>query len=44
VSEVVGAGAQRVAIVRAIMKAEDPAQAAQRLLLQLKSSEYGESI
>jgi thiamine-phosphate pyrophosphorylase len=44
ISEVVGAGAQRVAIVRAIMKAEDPAQAAQRLLLQLKSLEHGELI
>jgi thiamine-phosphate pyrophosphorylase len=42
--EVVAAGAQRVAIVRAIMKAEDPAQAVQRLLLQLKSSEHGELI
>jgi thiamine-phosphate pyrophosphorylase len=44
VSEVIGAGAERVAIVRAIMKAADPAQAAQRLLLQLKASEHGELI
>jgi thiamine-phosphate pyrophosphorylase len=43
-AEVVGAGAERVAIVRAIMKANDPAQAAQRLLLQLKSSDRGELI
>lgn len=44
IPEVLAAGAQRVAIVRAIMKAEDPAQAAQRLLLQLKSSDPGELI
>jgi thiamine-phosphate pyrophosphorylase len=44
IPEVVGAGAQRVAIVRAIMKAEDPAQAAQRLLLQLNLSDRGELI
>jgi thiamine-phosphate pyrophosphorylase len=43
-SKVLGAGAQRVAIVRAIMKVADPTQAAQRLLLQLKSSDRGELI
>jgi thiamine-phosphate pyrophosphorylase len=39
-SEVVAAGAARVAIVRAIMKAEDPAQAAQRILTQLNATEH----
>jgi thiamine-phosphate pyrophosphorylase len=43
-AEVVAVGAERVAIVRAIMKAEDPARAAQRLLLQLNSLEHGELI
>ena len=38
--EVIGAGAQRVAIVRAIMKAKDPAQAAQRILVQLNATEH----
>jgi thiamine-phosphate pyrophosphorylase len=35
-AEVIGAGAQRVAIVRAIMKAEDPTQAAQRMVAQFQ--------
>jgi thiamine-phosphate pyrophosphorylase len=37
VSEVLDAGAQRVAIVRAIMKAEVPAQAVQRMIAQLQN-------
>jgi thiamine-phosphate pyrophosphorylase len=38
IPEVVAAGAERVAIVRAIMKAEDPAQAAQRIIAQLQNA------
>jgi thiamine-phosphate pyrophosphorylase len=40
-SEVMAAGADRVAVVRAIMKVDDPAQAVRLLLSQLRSFERG---
>jgi thiamine-phosphate pyrophosphorylase len=37
-AEVLSAGAERVAVVRAIMKADDPAQAAEQLMTQLQNA------